>query len=93
MKPLKTLRFSRIVSTIVFICIGILVLGTALSFFFHRAKPGALLRRSEPIPAGTPAAGEEPLAYFSLGQIRIAAAAGGDAKAGTVIVLVSPWFT
>jgi flagellar FliL protein len=90
---MKTPRFSHIVSTIIVIFTIILVVGTAISFFSHRAKPGSLLRRSEPIPAETPTSGEEARAYFSLGQIRIAAAAGGEAKPGTVIVLVSPWFT
>jgi flagellar FliL protein len=79
---------------------AVIVLGTLVSFAAKKAKPGAHLRRFEPIPAEaqtTPSAknrladGGKALAYTGLGQIRIPVKSR-DNEENAQLVLVSPWF-
>jgi flagellar basal body-associated protein FliL len=88
---------------------GIIAAGTALSFALHKARPGALLRRPEPAPAGSTAQNsgtqnaQEQTAAGQTGQRKTIAYTGlGQIRTPTkpqssdsepAIVLISPWFS
>jgi flagellar basal body-associated protein FliL len=97
-------RLERILLIAAAALFAVIALGTLFSFAAKKARPGAHLRRFEPLPAAESAEaqqnqrgkkrladGGKALAYTGLGQIRIPVK-NRDAEEDAQIVLVSPWF-
>jgi flagellar basal body-associated protein FliL len=87
-------RLTATLSALLFILLGLIVLGTAIAFGTGKAHLGAGLRRSEEMPSQPEVRGIDgkTTAYTALGQIRAATRPESPDAAGGV-VSVTPWFS
>jgi flagellar basal body-associated protein FliL len=84
-------RVTTVLSTVLFILLGVILLGTGIAFATNNARPGAGLRRNEQMPETAGFDGKTG-SFVSLGQIR-ATTLPEDINAGHGLVVLTPWFS